>query len=155
MFLRSSHVVLAAIALGTTWAGTVCADEGEPPSDGATLMRRVDRDPPPPELRPWRGLEPRFGREMTWSRWMLADMPIGNDDDGHRQAPWLDLADLRGDALQLRPEATSSAISALGSVTTAGLPMLGVFKNGRLRQRHFLRAFFRSKGVALVWRIEF
>ena len=37
----------------------------------------------------------------------------------------------------------------------AGLPVLGIVRGGKVRQRHFVRAFFRSKGVALVWRIEF
>ena len=150
----STHVLmLAAIAAAMTSSSTARAADG-PPADGATLMR-VEQDPPRLELRPWRGLEPRFGRELTWSRWMLSDVPALDAEGGERGAPWLDLADLRGDAWTYRPEAASSAVSALGSVTTAGLPMLGVFRNGRLKQRHFLRAFFRSRGVSLVWRIEF
>ncbi len=150
----SSHwLILAAIAAGGAWTSSARADEGEPPEDGTTL--RVEADPPPVQLRPWRGLEPRFGRELTWSRWMLSDVPAAGDEEARREAPWLDLADMRGDSFQARPEATSSAVSALGSVMTAGLPMMGVYKNGRMRQRHFLRGYFRSRGVSLVWRIEF
>ena len=36
---------------------------------------------------------------------------------------------------------------------SVGFP--GLVRNGKVRQRHFVRAFFKSRGVALVWRIEF
>jgi hypothetical protein len=153
---RSTHgLLLAAIAASAAWVSSARAAEQSSPRDGATLVR-VEQDPPRLDLRPWRGLESRYGRELTWSRWMLSDAPgTGSDDPNHEAGPWLNLADLRGDAWQARPEAASSAVSALGSVMTAGLPMLGVYRNGRVVQRHLLRGYFRSRGVSLVWRIQF
>ena len=71
------------------------------------------------------------------------------------RAAWLGISDLRADQWQTRPVALTTTASALGSMLIAGLPVVGVVKDGRLRQRHFIRGFFRSKGVALVWRIEF
>ncbi|MBC8067124.1 MAG: hypothetical protein IAG13_02230 [Deltaproteobacteria bacterium] len=153
---RSNHgLLLAAIAAGAAWSSSARAAEKAAPREGVTLVR-VEQDPPRLDLRPWRGLEPRFGRELTWSRWMLADAPgTSSDESSHEAGPWLDLADMRGDAWQARPEAASSAVSALGSVMTAGLPVLGVYRNGRVVQRHLLRGYFRSRGVSLVWRIQF
>lgn len=153
MLVRKVHrQVLAVIAAGVAWSGTARADEGEPPADGVSLVH-VEPDPPRIELRPWRGLEARYGRELNWARWMLADVPSLDGD--YRYAPWLGVSDLRADGLQARHEATTSAVSAIGSVATAGLPMLGVRRNGKIVQRHFLRGYFRTRGVAVVWRIEF
>lgn len=67
----------------------------------------------------------------------------------------LDLAQMRGDVLLQRPGAGASALTALGSVATAGLPVLGIWRDGRLRQRHSLRAYSRGRGFAIAWRIEF
>lgn len=147
---RVAPAVVGVLALGWS-ASAVAADD--PPTDGATLIRSSAE--PTFELRPWRGLENRFGRELTWARYMMAgDVPaVGSDDS--RAAPWLDLASFRGDQALLRPQAGESAVSAIGSMVIAGLPVLGVWRGGRLKQRHVLRGYFRGRGVALAWRIEF
>jgi hypothetical protein len=145
---------LAAFAVIAACSGNARADEGEASTEDVTLVR-LEQQRAQLQLRPWRGLESRYGRELNWSRWMLSDVPTLDPDSAHRGEPWLDLADLRGDAWHARPEAASSAVSALGSVMTAGLPMIGVRRNSRIVQRHFLRGYFRSRGVSLVWRIEF
>jgi hypothetical protein len=147
--------LFVAIAVGLAWSGHARADEGEVPADEETTIVKIQPARPRPELRPWRGLEARYGRELTWSRWMLADAPALDGEPMHRGAQWLNVADLRADGLQGRPHAGSSAVSAIGSVAIAGLPMVGVRRNGKMTQRHFLRAYFRTRGVSLVWRIEF
>jgi hypothetical protein len=129
------------------------ADESEQDEDGATLVRTSTPDPPPETAST---LE-RFARELTWARWFLAEeVPTAPDSLSPTLRPaMLDLADIRADHWQTRPVALTTTASALGSMLVAGLPVLGVVKGGKLRQRHFVRAFFRNKGVALVWRIEF
>ncbi len=145
-------MVCAALVLG--WTATAAAAD-DPPTDGATLLRSSTTAAPTFELRPWRGLESRLGRDLTWARWMMAsDAPTLHSEDP-RAAPWLDLASFRDEIALLRPHAGESAISAIGSVVTAGLPMVGVWRRGRLVQRHVLRGYFRGRGVALAWRIEF
>lgn len=124
-------------------------DDGE----GPMLVRK---NPLAPTFRPWAGLEARLGREMTWARWMMAnDQPMRVSDDEPDAAPWLDLAAFRDGPAYARPDAEASAISALGSLVTAGLPMLAVRRDGRIRQRHSLRGYFRGRGLSLAWRIEF
>lgn len=131
------------------------ADEPAPTEDGPALVRQSTPDPAPPAT--VTALE-KLARELTWARWILADdAPPGPDSLSPtlRRGAWLDLSDLRADHWQARPVALTTTASALGSMMVAGLPVLGIVKGGKVRQRHFVRAFFRSKGVALVWRIEF
>lgn len=141
------------LALG--WAGTAAAGDPPPPDgDGATLLRRSTAEPAY-ELRPWRGLEARFGRDLTWARWMMAGDSTQLDEGPSRSAPWLALASFRDEQALLRPAAGETAVSAIGSMVTAGLPVLGVWRDGRLRQRHILRGYYRGRGLAIAWRIEF
>lgn len=137
----------------SAWAS---ADEPEPSEDGPALVRQSTPEPAP---QPTVTALERFARELTWARWILADDADSQGPDSLsptlRRAPWLDLADLRTDHWQARPVALTATASAVGSMVVAGLPVLGIVRGGKVRQRHFVRAFFRSKGVALVWRIEF
>lgn len=151
----------AALGLGCALASMLGrpahADEGEPPSDGAVLLR-TDAAATPGTLRPWLGQENRLGRELTWARWLMAGDSINaQPTDARERAEQLvlDLAQMRGDALLQRPGAGASALTALGSVAAAGLPVLGIWRDGRLRQRHSLRAYSRGRGFAVAWRIEF
>ncbi len=132
------------------------ADESAPDSEnGATLVRTATPEPEPQTLST---LE-RFARELTWARWILAeDAPTLNPEFVGPALPppaLLGVADFRADNWQARPMALATTASALGSTLIAGLPVLGVVRNGKIRQRHFVRAFFKSRGVSLVWRIEF
>jgi hypothetical protein len=127
------------------------ADDDED-AEGATLVRKTQLAP---TFRPWAGLEARLGREMTWARWMMANDESRALQDETNPAPWLDLAVFRDGPAYARPDAETSAISALGSLVTAGLPMLQVRRDGRIRQRHSLRGYFRGRGLSLAWRIEF
>ena len=133
----------------------VCAEARaeDPPTDGATLIRTTVQ--PTIDFRPWRGQEARFGRELTWARWMMATETPSLDGDTTRPAPWLDLAAFRDDVALLRPQAGESALSAIGSMVIAGLPVVGVWRGGKLKQRHIVRGYFRGKGIAIGWRIEF
>jgi hypothetical protein len=144
----------AAAALGlAAWMTAGEARAEDPPTDGATLIRTTAQ--PTVDFRPWRGHEARFGRELTWARWMMAsDTPTLEGDDTSSAAPWLDLAALRGD-VALRPQAGESVLSAIGSMVIAGLPVVGVWRGGKLKQRHIVRGYFRGKGIAIGWRIEF
>lgn len=134
-------------------AGNARAED--PPTDGATLIRTTAVQPKI-DFRPWRGHEARFGRELTWARWMMAGeaTPL-RDGDTIKPAPWLDLAAFRDEVALLRPQAGESALSAIGSMVIAGLPVLGVWRGGKLKQRHILRGYFRNRGIAIGWRIEF
>jgi hypothetical protein len=155
-----------AVAVLAAWpCDDARADESDAPEDGATLVRNSSPDPShgAPRLQP----EPetastllQFARELTWARWILADdgqqaTPEGMIGPTMPRASTLGLTDLRGDHWQAPPMALAATASALGSTLIAGLPVLGVVRGGKVRQRHFVRAFFRSRGVALVWRIEF
>jgi hypothetical protein len=152
--------VRAGVVLAVTLGGAATAKAEDPPVDGATLVRSTTTDPAF-VLRPWRGLEARMGRDLTWARWMMAgdgatpDLGQGPNVDTHAAAPWLDLASIRDEAALMRPRAGESAVSAIGSMVTAGLPVLAVWRGGKLRARHVLRGYFRNRGVALAWRIEF
>ncbi len=150
LFRRLAPSALGVLAFAS--AGEALADD--PPQDGAVLVRSAI-DQPTLDFRPWRGLEARLGREMTWARWMMAGEVPTTDPDDTSTAPWLDLASFRGEQNLLRPQAGETAISALGSVVTAGLPVLTVRRGGKLRSRHVLRGYYRSRGLALAWRIEF
>lgn len=145
---RSFGIALALPLLGVPVFASAADDDGE----GATLVRKTKLAP---TFRPWAGHEARLGREMTWARWMMANDEIRLSDDEPNAAPWLDLAAFRDGPLYARPDAEASAISALGSLVTAGLPMLAVRRDGRIRQRHSLRGYFRGRGLSLAWRIEF
>jgi hypothetical protein len=125
----------------------------DPPTDGATLIRTNVQ--PTIDFRPWRGQEARFGRELTWARWMMATESPTLDGDTTRPAPWLDLAAFREEVALLRPQAGESALTAIGSMVIAGLPVVGVWRGGKLKQRHIVRGYFRGKGIAIGWRIEF
>lgn len=131
------------------------AHAADPPTDGdgTTLIRTTDQ--PKIDFRPWRGHEARFGRELTWARWMMASETPSLDGDTSKPAPWLDLAAFRDEVALLRPHAGESALSAIGSMVIAGLPVVGVWRGGKLKQRHIVRGYFRGKGVAIGWRIEF
>jgi hypothetical protein len=131
------------------------ADETEPPEDGTALVRSSSTDP---AQEPTVTTLEKFARELSWSRWILADQAPSAPDAVSPTLPraaWLGLSDLRADHWQSRPVALTTTASAVGSMLIAGLPVVGVVKDGKLRQRHFIRGFFRSRGVALVWRIEF
>lgn len=78
--------------------------------------------------------------------------------DGQTLAPILPLSpgaldphDLTASA---RPRALSSGVSAVGQLVT-GLSLLEVWRNGRLRQRHYVRPYVGMTGARLVWRIDF
>jgi hypothetical protein len=89
---------------------------------------------------------------------MLADDLAlrANDEDDRDGGPSLrEVADPRLELWTTRPEAAASAASALGSLLAGGLPVIAVRKFGAVRARHSLRPWFRSRGVALVWRVEF
>lgn len=150
----------AGVVLAVTLGGATTAKAEDPPADGATLVRSTTTDPGF-VLRPWRGLEARMGRDLTWARWMMAgdgatpDLGQGPSADPHAAAPWLNLASFRDEAALMRPHAGESAVSAIGSMVTAGLPVLAVWRGGKLRARHVLRGYFRNRGLALAWRIEF
>ncbi|MBX7078669.1 MAG: hypothetical protein K1X88_05730 [Nannocystaceae bacterium] len=131
------------------------ADESAEPQDGAVLLRSADA--PVVSLRPWL-TEMRAGRELTWTRWIMAG------DGGSALDPFapqrreqlvLGLAEMRGDVLVHRPGAGATALTAVGSVASAGLPVLGIRRDGKLVQRHSLRMYSRGRGLALAWRIEF
>lgn len=123
------------------------------------MLLRTDAASKPGTLRPWLGQENRLGRELTWARWLMAadDSLAAQPADARDRSEQLvlDLAQMRGDVLLQRPGAGASALTALGSVATAGLPVLGIWRDGRLRQRHSLRAYSRGRGFAIAWRIEF
>jgi len=134
-------------------AGNARAED--PPTEGATLSHTTGVQPTI-DFRPWRGQEARFGRELTWARWMMAgETPSSLDGDTTKPAPWLELAAFRDEVALLRPHAGESALSAVGSMVIAGLPVLGVWRGGKLKQRHIVRGYFRNRGIALAWRIEF
>ncbi len=144
----------APVAVGlATWLAFGDARAEDPPIDGATLIRTTGQ--PTIDFRPWRGHEARLGRDLTWARWMMASETPPLDGDTSQPAPWLDFAAFRDEVTLLRPHAGETALSAIGSMVTAGLPVLGVWKGGRLKQRHSVRGYFRGRGVALGWRIEF
>jgi hypothetical protein len=147
---------LPVVAMLAAWpCAEARADEGEAAEDGTALVRSTTTDPVP---EPTPTTLETFARELNWSRWILADEAPTTPDSVSPMLPraaWLGLTDLRGDQWQARPVALTTTASAVGSMLIAGLPVLKVVKDGRLRQRHFLRGFFRSKGIALVWRIEF
>jgi hypothetical protein len=140
---------LAAVVLASADAR---ADEPEPTEDGTSLTMQsgpVEPQPEPTALQ-------RLG-ELTWARWMLSEeveTPMTPSPTLPR-GPWLDLADMRSDHWTARPVAITATASAFASMVSAGMPFLRVVKNGKLRQRHCLRAFFKSRGVAISWRIEF
>lgn len=146
-----------AVAILAAWpCDDARADESDAPDDGATLVRNSSPDPEPETA----STLLKFARELTWARWILADdgqqaTPEGMIGPTMPRASTLGLTDLRGDHWQAPPMALAATASALGSTLIAGLPVLGVVRGGKVRQRHFVRAFFRSRGVALVWRIEF
>jgi hypothetical protein len=146
------------VALLAAWpCAEARADEGEvvEEDDGAALVRSTAVEPAP---EPTPTTLETFARELNWSRWLLADEAPTTPDSVSPTLPraaWLPLTDLRADQWQARPVALTTTASALGSMLVAGLPVLGVVKDGKLRQRHFLRGYFRSRGIALVWRIEF
>lgn len=99
-----------------------------------------------------------MGRDLTWARWIMAgDAPSSSTSgpDPRQPAPWLGLATFRDEPAMARPHAGESAISAIGSIATAGLPVLKVWRDGKLRARHTIRGYFRGRGIALAWRIEF
>ncbi|MFO0634604.1 MAG: hypothetical protein U0168_17310 [Nannocystaceae bacterium] len=130
------------------------ADEGAEPQDGAVLLRSADA--PVVSLRPWL-TEMRAGRELTWTRWIMAGDGGSLDPFApqRREQLVLGLAEMRGDLLVHRPGAGATALTAAGSVAAAGLPVLGVRRDGKLVQRHSLRVYSRGRGLALAWRIEF
>jgi hypothetical protein len=147
-------------ALIVAAAGTAHADDPAPESgddDDVAVFERGAAKLTTTPLAPLRGSEHRLGRDLAWSRLMLADdlaLRATDDDDG--RVPQLrDVADPRLELWTTRPDAVASAASALGSLLAGGLPMIAVRRFGAVRQRHSLRPWFRSRGVALVWRVEF
>lgn len=148
---RALAVAAGIAALVSAPAVASAADAEPSDEDGATLVMQsgtVEPEAEPTALQ-------RLG-ELTWARWMMAeDVATPTLSPTLPRGPWLELADLRSDTWTARPVAITTTASALGSMVTAGMPFLRVVKNGKLRQRHCLRAFFKSRGVSLVWRIEF
>lgn len=140
------------VALALPLLGVPALAQADDDDEGAMLVRKNQLAP---AFRPWAGHEARLGREMTWARWMMANEESRVAQDESNPAPWLDLAAFRDGPAYARPDAEASAISALGSLVTAGLPMLQVRRDGRIRQRHSLRGYFRGRGLSLAWRIEF
>lgn len=140
---------LAVVALSLAVPAIAQAADPEPPPDAGVL--RTEDEAGSQAVVPQTTLEPRFSSQLGWSRWMLADT---TPDERQRQGANLPVTDLRADTWQLRSESARSAISALGSVA-AGVPIARTYRNGKLRARHYLRAFFRSSGASLVLRIEF
>jgi hypothetical protein len=111
------------------------------------------------ELAPVRGLEPRFARDLTWTRLSLegdyGSAPAGSELESLRPPSLLNGLDLRGDMWTAVPGAGAGVATAAASLMTSGLSMFKVLKDGRLRQRHAIRCFFRAGGLKLAWRIEF
>jgi hypothetical protein len=63
--------------------------------------------------------------------------------------------DMRNDLWLATPRAMTSVASAVGSMVTGGISVVDVWRGNHLRQRHSMRAFFRTSGIKLVWKIEF
>lgn len=99
----------------------------------------------------------KIGRELTWSRMVLAE------DYGWRLAsqnnrfrlPTLQGIDQRDDLWLAAPRALTSVASAATSLLTSGISVFDVLRGGRIMQRHSMRAYFKSRGLKLVWRVEF
>jgi hypothetical protein len=140
-------------------AGTARADDPAPAAaedDDVAVFERGAAKLTTTPLAPVPGAEHRLGRDLAWSRLMLADdlaLRATDDDDGRPQLR--EVADPRLELWTTRPDAAASAASALGSMLAGGLPVIAVRRFGVVRQRHSLRPWFRSRGVALVWRVEF
>lgn len=137
-----------------TWSATSVAAADE---DGVVLQKRAPRLPRA-EHQPVSGLVLKLGREVDWSRLSLAeDLPLL--EQRHPLVPgvsgFLQGIDTRDAAWAGQPRAVTSMASAIGQLATGGLPLFEIWQNRRLRQRHFLRPYFKSNGLKLVWKIEF
>ena len=129
-------------------------------TDEPVVLRGADATLPAPTLswRPGSGHDLRFARELAWTRLMLADdLPYTLDTTGEVARPPSLLADvdLRDGLWTMTPRALTSAASLASALMTQGLSVWEVWRSGKVRQRHAIRAYYRSRGLKLVWRIEF
>lgn len=144
---------IAGCALFALSADAQAAEKNEP------LTIETDTSLDIPEFAPVRGLEPRFARDLTWTRLALdggfGPAPAGSTAESLRPPSLLQGLDLRQGIWTNAPGAGAGVATAATSLMTSGLSMFKVLRDGKLRQRHTMRCFFRSNGIKLAWRIEF
>jgi hypothetical protein len=147
---------LAAIA-GFALYGVASKASAAPSNEPVTI--ESDATIETPQLDPVRGLEARFARDLTWARLSLegdySTPGAGSQMEQLRPPSLLQGLDLRNDLWTAAPGAGASVATAATSLMTSGLSMFKVLRDGKLRQRHAIRCFFRSNGIKLAWRIEF
>lgn len=134
---------------------TAAAAEPEEP----VVLRTNETPPPPVMFRPGSGYQLQFARDLAWTRLILADdLSLDRGSTGEetqRPESMLQGIDLRGDLWTMTPRALTSVASLASALMTQGLSVWEVRQGTRVRQRHTVRAFYKSRGLKVVWRIEF
>lgn len=164
MGLRGIGLAVFAGLSALIHAGIAAADEPEPLSLRATRSGPLEPGNAPLVLRAAQaasaeavdapGLELRLRTELDWSRLALAD-DLGSPGVRSIMLPVLPAVDLRDEPWNTTPRALPAVASAIGSAVTRGFSVLEVVKDRRLRQRHRVSAYFRSRGLQLAWRMQF
>jgi hypothetical protein len=128
-------------------ASAAAADEDEP-----TVMLRHTAAVASMDARFGRASEWVLNTEMDWLRLSLEDdLPFRLMS----VRPFSDGIDIRDDLWAATPRALTSVATAATSLVTSGISVFEVWRGGKLRMRHGMRMYWRSRGVKLAWRIEF
>ncbi len=105
-----------------------------------------------------RGTELAVARELEWSRLALSEESELSLTDGSLVTPRatvLPFMDLRSELWLSSPLAVTSLATAASSLITSGISVFDVWRGNRLRQRHSVRAYFKSRGLKISWRVRF
>ena len=90
--------------------------------------------------------------ELNWLRLSLEDdLPFRLMS----VRPYPGNVDIRDDLLTATPRALTSVATVATSLVTSGISVFEVWRGGKLRTRHGMRLYWRSRGMKLAWRIEF
>lgn len=152
--VRTTHRRLpqpAALLVGATavWCAPFAAAFADPGDPIELRSRTASADPRVP-------LTPTFEHDLTWTRMVLEDdRLLQRYDDGDVSLDVNSLLDLERDPFALQARALTTVVSAVVPLVSKGFSVFRVVRNGRLRQRHALSAHWRSRGLKLVWRIDF
>lgn len=142
--LRTVALSLLSVWVVPTWARA--ADPASTPRIDLrwAAMSRARVHHTAPVLDPASGWALRYARELEWTQRALVDPPRASER-------WAG-----GDGLEPpSPHAWSTMATATARLVTRGLGILEVHEDHRLRRRHTLLGYFRSRGVNVAWRVEF
>lgn len=129
-------------------------------ADEPVSLRRTQTQQtlPPPIFAPLRGTELAVARELQWSRLSLSEessLSLSDSTFVNPRAAELPFMDLRSELWLSSPLALTSLATAASSLITSGISVFDVWRGNRLRQRHSVRGYFKSRGLKISWRVRF